>query len=227
MFLMNYLFDFDDLSGTFSGDRRKPKPPLPPVPLRSELFTSVNWLKLMPNLANPEPAPFPPFPAPPGIFNPEPANWDDHLDMDSGTLLLPSTAPPGPDENNVGIRIGLDPDSPATPALRLAPPLITLSVCFGRPAARRQGRASPFFEPALAPAGNQIVQTTFVLGNQARTGTDAEGNPTWFFPLGLIRHRPTAKKHRTHRYEFSVGIVVDNAGIKHHYSHDPDMDIGL
>ena len=227
MFLMNYLFDFNLLTGVFRGDRRQP-PGQPPPPLRSELFTSVNWLKLVPTLAVPEPGPFSPFPPPPGVFDPEPATWDDQLDMDSGTLLLPSTPAPAPDENNVGVRIGLDPDSSATAGLAAAPPLITLSVCFGKPAQRRQGRASPFYAPAgVTPPNQQIVQTTFVFVNQARTGTDAEGNPTWFFPIGQVRHRPTAKRHRTHRYEFSVGIIVNNAGVAHHYSHDPDMDIGL
>jgi hypothetical protein len=116
--------------------------------------------------------------------------------------------------------------------------VLTLAVCFGRPAQARQKRSSPFFSnPGVVPA-NQIVQTTFVqkfvtpAGVAAPSGVDILGNPFWFFPIGLIRHRPDAippagsRQHRTHRYEFSVGITVDNAGVIHNYSHDPDMDVG-
>jgi len=220
MYLMNFLFDFKVTTGLFSGDRREPKPPLPPRPLRSNLFTSVNWLKLNPNAAVAEPNPLN------AGFNPEPGDWDDLLDMDSGTLLVQSTPPPAIDEGNVGVRIGLDPDSKTTPGLTAAPPVLTISVCFGKPAPAGQRRASPFYVPPGAAPPDQLVQTTFVQTFAAPVRPDVLGNPTWFFPIGLVRFRPIGSIHRTHRYEFSVGIIVDNAGVVQHYSHDPDMDVG-
>jgi hypothetical protein len=223
MFLMNYLVDFHETKGLFTGDRRKPPPYVPPLPDRSVLFTSVNWLKLKPTAAMAEPTPVT-VPQ----FNPELATWEDLLDMDSGTLVINSSDAGIQDEGHVGIRIGLDPNNTVeTPALRAAPPVVTLSICFGRPAAARQRRASPFYSPAGATPANQIVQTTFVKDFPVPNFTDSEGNPTWFYPIGLIRFRPDGSRHRTHRYEFSVGVTMqDTAGNVHHYSHDPDMDIG-
>src|SRR6266436_9610026 len=122
MYLMNFLFDFNTRTGLFSGNRTDPKPPLPPLPKRGVLFTSVNWLKLIPNAAVLEPNPLT------AAFNPEPATWEDLLDMDSGTLLVQSTPPPAIDEGNVGVRVGLDPDGGvATAALAAAPPVLTIS----------------------------------------------------------------------------------------------------
>jgi hypothetical protein len=226
MFLMNFLFDFANLTGVFSGDRT-----VPPGggPGRGPLFTSANWLKL-----NPAPPPGTPEPNPlTAAFNPElPTIWTDLLDMDSGTVVIQS-APAGiTDEGNVGVRIGLDPDSPATAGLAAAPPALTIAVCFGRPVAARQKRSSPFFSNPGVPPANQIVQTTFVQTFAAPSGVDALGNPFWFFPIALIRHRPDAippagsRQHRTHRYEFSVGVTAVSGGVTHHYSHDPDMDVG-
>src|SRR6266851_8909427 len=103
MFMMNYLFDFNETEGVFSGDR-SPGP----------LLTSKNWLKLTPTPAVPEPGT--PFPA---GFNPEIGDWSDLGDMDSGSILIPSTPPPTADEGNIGIRIALDPRSPI--ALPLGP----------------------------------------------------------------------------------------------------------
>ena len=208
MFLMNFLFDFGQTEGGFSGDRRT-NPPNPP---RDERFSSKNWLKLVPNAAVPEPGN--PFPA---AFNPELAVWQDQGDMDSGTILLPSS--PLPDESNVGIRIALDPNAPAI-ALGPAGAELTLAVCFGKPSQARQRRSSPF---EIAPG---VVQTTFVFVNQKSNRVDAVAVPmSWFFPLGLVKFRPAGPKHRTHRYEFSVGISVSSGGQIRHFSHDPEMDI--
>src|SRR5215831_17245610 len=100
MFMMNYLFDFREKTGKFSGDRRTPAHP-------GVLFSSTNWLKLVPTPpAIPEPPPF----AAGTPFDPEPATFTDLLDMDSGTLLILSTpgvgggVPPIQDESNLGIR---------------------------------------------------------------------------------------------------------------------------
>jgi hypothetical protein len=231
MFLMNYLFDFADLTGAFSGDRTDPPGG---GPNRGPLFGSKNWLKLIPSLAVPEPTSVT-LPA----FNPQVATFTDLLDMDSGTIVITST-PGGPDEGNVGIRIGLDPDSAATAGMSppAASPVLTLSVCFGRPVGVGQRRSSPFFSNPGAARPNQIVQTTFVntfanaTGAGTASGLDALGHPFWFFPIGLIRHKPDpippagSRQHRTHRYEYSVGITVASGGVIHHYSHDPEMDVG-
>jgi len=216
MFLMNYLIDFNVLAGTFAGDRTTPPGG---GPTRGPLFTSANWLQLTPTAGIPEPSTL-------TGFNPEPATWVDLLDMDSGTLLLQSPPAGQPDPNNVGLRVGLDPDSPATGPLTAAPPSLTISVCFGKPNPARQKRSSPFFLPAGAAPASQIVQTTFVGTLRAPTGTDSLGNPTWFFPIGLAAFR-NGVQHRTHAYEFSVGIIVNSNNVIHHYSHDPQMDVGL
>ena len=222
MFLMNFLFDFDDLNGTFSGDRRDPGPG---IPKRSELYTSKNWLKLIPKAAVGEP----PASFPRG-FDPDNEDWADQLDMDSGTHFMPSTPAPGADEGHIGIRLGLDPKTKfSLPSLKANPPTIQISVCFGRPYSTNQTRASPFYAPAAELVkALQVVQTTFIQTFAAPTGKDDLSYPTWFRHLGLVQYRPTPNEHRNHRYQFSVGIIVTSAdGTKvHHYSHDPDMDVG-
>ena len=222
MFLMNFLFDFNDLNGIFSGDRRDAGPE---NPRRSELYTSKNWLKLIPNAAVGEPPAI--FPA---LFDPDKAAWNDLLDMDSGSHFMPSTPATRPDENHIGIRLGLDPETKISLAgLKAKPPTIQISVCFGRPYVTLQTRASPFYAPAseLDPK-LQVVQTTFIQTFTAPTGKDDLLHPTWFRHLGLVQYRPMPNENRNHRYQFSVGIIVTSAdGTKvHHYSHDPEMDIG-
>ena len=219
MFLMNFLFDFDDLNGTFSGDRRIIGPGIPP---RSELYTSKNWLKLIPKAAVGEP----PASFPRG-FDPDNEDWVDQLDMDSGTHFMPSTPAPL-DEGHIGIRLGLDPNTKfSLPSLTTTPPTIQISVCFGRPFATRQTRASPFYAPKNETDPKlQVVQTTFIHTFAAHTGKDDSSHPTWFRHLGLIQYRPRPNEPRNHRYQFSVGIVVTSGTIVHHYSHDPDMDVG-
>jgi hypothetical protein len=218
MFLMNFLFDFDQKTGIFSGDRSDKAPP----GAKPELYTSKNWLKLTPTAAIPEPG----NPFPPG-FNPEAATWEDQGDMDSGSLLVPKS--PAPDDGNIGIRIALDPNSQMALPINLGPGTVTapsadltLVVCFGKPSQGKQPRSSPFEDATAAKA----VQTTFVHSNQKSNQVDAAGNPiSWFFPLGMVAFRPKGSKHRTHRYEFAVGVTVTSLGVTRHFSHDPEMDI--
>jgi hypothetical protein len=227
MFLMNYLFDFNITTGAFSGDRSI-------APHSGALYTSTNWLELD-NRVTPEPAPFIQGRSSidPDVL--ERATWIDIMDMDSGSICVLSTPkvgtgdPPVPDRSNFGIRIGLDPNSAATPGLAADPPVIELAVCFGKPSPAGQKRSSPFY---LAPAHDtpdedQIVQTTFIHTFRSPTGHDTLGHPTWFYPIGLARFRPTGSEHKTHCYEFAVGITVTAGDVIHHYSHDPEMDIGL
>ena len=207
MFLMNYLFKFSQLDAAFSGDPAT----------GGVLAKSKNWLKLDATSAIPEP----PDPIP-QTFNPELAVWLDLGDMDSGSILIP-TSPSGADiEGNVGIRFAPDPRSP----LPLGPggARLTASVCFGKPGPARQPRCSPF---EVSPG---VAKSTFTFFDKESNRLDKSGAPaSWFFPLGFIRHRPEPDKgkHRIHRYQYSVGIVVVSGGVEHHFSHDPDMDIGL
>ena len=213
MFLMNYLFDFSKLNAAFSGDAA------------GVLNNSKNWYKLDPTANHPGlPAiPEPPDPIPLG-FNPELAVWLDLGDMDSGSILIP-TSPAGADiEGNVGIRIAPDPKSTFPLPLGPGGARLTASVCFGRPAPARQPRCSPF------EVSGGVAKSTFTFFDTESNRLDRLGAPaSWFFPLGFIRHRPKAAegKHRIHRYQYSVGIVVVSGGVEHHFSHDPDMDIGL
>src|SRR5215472_17794498 len=111
-----------------------------------------------------------------------------------------------------------DPNGPTLP-LGPAGATLTLSVCFGKPSPARQNRASPF---ELAPG---IARTTYTLVAQNSNTVDVGGAPVaWFFPLGLIKFRPTAPPSRTFRFEFSVGIEVVSGGVTRQFSHDPDMD---
>jgi hypothetical protein len=43
--------------------------------------------------------------------------------------------------------------------------------------------------------------------------------------LGPIAVRPIGQ-NQTHRYEFSVGVVVTMGGVKRHFGEDPEMDVG-
>ena len=216
MFLMNYVFDFSRPEAVFSGDIGG-----------GMLLRSKNWYKLDPTRHLPGlpavPEPVDPIPA---GFNPEVAFWVDQGDMDSGTILIPSTPPPpGADvEGNVGIRFLPDPRGPALP-LGPGGATLTVAVCFGKASPARQPRSSPF----EIAAG--VAKTTFTFFNEESNRLDAAGTPvSWFFPLGFVRFRPTSPpftRHRTFRFEFSVGIEVVSGGQTRHYSHDPDMDIGL
>jgi hypothetical protein len=212
MFLMNYLFDFTKDEGVFAGDAG------------GVLLTSKNWLKLNPikHLPGLPAVPEPGDPIPAG-FNPELAFWEDQGDMDSGTLLIPST-PAGADvEGNIGIRIAPDPAAPVP--LGAGGADLQLVVCFGKPSPARQPRSSPF---EISPGR---AKTTFVFPLTKSNQIDSQGNPaSWFFPIGFVKFRPQSPpftRHRTFSFEYSVGIEVRSGGQTRHYSHDPQMDIGL
>ncbi len=211
MFMLNFLFDFNEKSGAFSGDRRTPGSG------RDERFTSKNWLKLIPTLANPEPGdPFPP------TFDPETATWVDLGDIESGSIIIPKSA--APDDGSIGIRIAPDPDSTFLLPLGPTGAELTLAVCFGRPTQARQLTHSPFVE------ADGTVLTTFVFSD-TKTNTTLAGGPVgWFFPLARVTKRPkglpAGGKHQAHSYEFSVGVKVKSGGVTRHYGQDPQMDIG-
>lgn len=161
------------------------------------LNKSLNWLRL----TDPEPA----DPNPPA-FDPEGASWSDL--GEAGTLLLPGT----PDPGRICIRVVPDPNGPPVPAGAT----LQLVVCFGRPTRAHQPQASPFTDGTGAPS----VLTTFVFGPVTRNTSAG-----WFFPLGKIATKP-GNPNLTHRYEFSIGIVVTSGGVTRHYGEDPEMDVG-
>jgi hypothetical protein len=162
------------------------------------LNTSMNWLKL--NSAEPA------DPNPPA-FNPERADWTDI--GQAGTLFIPRR-PVGDPEDNICIRVAPDPD--ASRALPAAAEVLIV-VSFGRSVRARQERASPFIEDGGA-------KTTFIFPSQTRNTSAA-----WFMPLGQIAIRPNGQ-NQTHRYEFSVGVIVSSGGVKRHFGEDPEMDVG-
>ncbi len=217
MFLMNYLFNFSEDKAIFAGDGT------------GVLNQSKNWLKLDPlhNLPALPAVAEPTTMAALSAINPELAVWIDQGDMDSGSILIPSTPArtsevPTDLEGGIGIRIAPHPDG--TPVLLgVGGAKLTVTVCFGKAQPARQPRASPL----EISAG--VAKSTFTFFNSESNRVDASGVPTsWYFPLDFIKHRPRFNegKHRIHRYEFSVGIVVVSGGVERHYSHDPDMDIG-
>ena len=149
----------------------------------TSLNTSMNWLKL--NTAEPaDPNP--------GAFNPETADWSNV--GQAGTLLIPSRQPPGAE--NICIRVARDPDGPALPDTAT----VQIVVSFGKAVRARQERASPFVQAGSA-------RTTFVFGPQTRN--TAAG---WYFRLGEIGPRPQTQ-NLTHRYEFSVGVILNSGGV--------------
>ena len=194
MYMLNLLFEFNEVRGRFRGDRPG-----------GVLNTSLNWLQLLdPEPANPN--------APP--FDPEAANWN-NLGQ-AGTLLIPT--PPGGGQENICIRVRQDPNEvqlPATARLQLA-------AGFGRAVRSGQPQSSPFRD-AQVPAA---AKTTILSGAVAKTTAVA-----WYFHLGAVDLRPVTR-NVTHRYEFSVGVIVDSApntagNVTRHYGEDPEMDIGL
>jgi hypothetical protein len=161
------------------------------------LNTSVNWLKL--NTAEPA---NPDLPA----FNPETADW---MDIgQAGTLLIPGRVPPAPE--NICIRVAQDPDGFVLPAAAT----VQIVASFGKAVRARQERASPFIEGGGA-------RTTFVFGPSVRNTTGG-----WYMRLGQIGIRPPTQ-NLTHRYEFSVGVIVNSGGVRRDFGEDPEMDIGI
>jgi hypothetical protein len=174
--------------------------PTPGSPLA--LRKSLNWLEL-----NGNPTVDPTLP-PPNKFDPETASWTDL--GQAATLLLPGN----PDPGWICLRAVHDQRGPA-PA---AGDTLQLVVSFGRPARFRQPQASPFTHDG-SPTGR--IVTTFAFGPQGKNTSRG-----WFFPLGQIAKRPGHPK-LSHRYEFSVGLIVTWGGQKFYYGEDPEMDIAL
>ena len=204
MYLLTLQFDSDKTNGRFSGDSNSTSGPL---------STSMNWLRLIPDAAHPEPD----FPVPSG-FNVETANWQ-NLGK-AGTLFLP-----GPDPQVIGVYVRQDPDANAGPALD-GVATVQLVVCFGRPTKAHQEQASPFTENA-APLPGGLVQTNFVIGPIRRNSPPTGTALSWFFPLHKIAIRPT-NPNLTHRFEFSLGLTVRDVtnARNRYYGEDPEMDIG-
>lgn len=204
MYLLTLQFDFTRTNGRVSGDSTSTSGPL---------TTSMNWIKLIPDAAHPEPD----FPFPAG-FDVETAHWQDL--GEAGTLLIPS-----PDPQVIGIYVRQDQDPGTGPALDSSA-TVQLVVSFGRPSVAHQNHASPFTANA-APLPLGVVQTTFVLGPATRNSSVSGTPAAWFFPLHKIAIRPS-NPNLTHRYEFSVGMIVTDVtnGKSRSYGEDPEMDIG-
>ena len=204
MYVLTLQFDFTKTNGRLSGDSSSTSGPL---------SKSMNWLKLIPDAAHPEPD----IPVP-GTFNVETANWQDL--GEAGTLFIP-----GPDPQVIGIYVRQDLDPNAGPALG-ASATVQLTAGFGRPTRAHQTHASPFTEDA-APLPGGVVQTTFVMGPITRNSPPAGSPLAWFFPLHKIAIRPN-NPNLTHRYEFSIGLTVRDVstGRTRYFGEDPEMDIG-
>ena len=128
----------------------------------------------------------------PNTFDPETATWSNV--GESGTVLIPRREPPNP-EDNICIRVAAHPDGPGLPDDATA----QIVVSFGRSVRASQERASPFVE------GDE-ARTTFIFGPRTRNTTAG-----WYFPLAQIGVRPP-NHNSTHRYEFSVGVIVSSGG---------------
>jgi hypothetical protein len=138
---------------------------------------------------------------------PEDAAWQDL--GQATTLLLHSNPNPG----DICIRIAPDhrgpiPSNAAT---------LQLVAAFGRPSPFFQPQASPFTHNGT-PAGN--ILTTFVLGPAPRNTSEG-----WFLNLGRIVRRP-GHPALSHRYQFSLGVIVTDGAAVRHYGEDPEMDVG-
>lgn len=169
------------------------------------LRKSHNWLERRPG---------------PPMVDPEDGSWDDL--GEASTLLLHSVPPP----DEILIRVapdkrGLLPNAAAT---------VQFVASFGRPAPFQQPQASPFTDDGTAGGA---VLTTFVWGPVPRnTPSAADLNTGWVFTLGEVAKRPAGpfRARLSHRYQFSVGIIVTNVvgGVAtvRHYGEDPDMDVG-
>lgn len=154
------------------------------------------------------------------MVDPEDGLWEDM--GEASTLLLHSVPPP--DE----ILIRVAPDKRGT--LPNAAATVQFVASFGRPAPFLQPQASPFTDDGKDTGA---ILTTFVEGPVTRNFlSSADLNTGWFFRLGHVVKRPKGnfKARLSHRYQFSVGIIVTNvvAGVTtiRHFGEDPDMDVG-
>ena len=117
MFMLNLLFDFTNLDGSFSNLVTPGNP----------LQTSKRWLRIAPPDLG---VVFDPEALPPGL------NWDDF--GPGGTLLIPSPGPPAT-RHVIVVRVA------PVPAVGVpAAATLDFSAAFGRPAVARQQFSSPF-----------------------------------------------------------------------------------
>src|ERR1700732_3438098 len=139
MFTLNLLFDLNNSSGRFSGDRNGSP---------SALFKSNNWLKLK------EREPADPNPT---AFDPERDVWKDK--GEAGTLLVIDHLNPN---QNICVRVAADPSTP----VNLATTKVTLVIAFGATLPAAQTHASPFTADGT-PTGS--VKTTLVFSSTGNT----------------------------------------------------------
>jgi len=220
MFVLTARFDFSKDHGRFL---EEPPGALP-------LKTSLNWLKLDIPSGGVEPM------LPATAFDPEAPglSWTDL--GDAGTLLIPAPIPAHnpypagvPFDHILGIYV-----TQGSGGVPLTDPLDTVELvaCWGRPVKvrnRLQPYASPITDsgnPATPGGKTDRVKTTFIHPPKSKGASVG-----WFFPLGQISIRPDdpgTKKFLSHRYEFSIGIIVKDVstGQVRYYGQDPEVDIG-
>jgi hypothetical protein len=145
----------------------------------------------------------------PNNFDPEAAAWQDLGRV--GTLFILHGGAPA-NRHAVAVRIAPVPGGPAI----VANASLDFAAAFGRPVIARQDFASPFVNGAGAAV--TLIQQVGVVR--------PAGVPAWFFRFGRIDRQPN-DPNLTHRYEFALGIKVDNqGGVIHSYGEDPEFDIG-
>ena len=133
---------------------------------------------------------------------------------EAGTLLIPKRKDSSGKAKVdwICIRVLRHPGSDPNAAIQK----VQLVVSFGRPVRATQDYASPFTHDD-SDTGRAV--TAFVLDGQG-------AGPAWFFPLKKIA-RWSTEENLTHRYEFSVGLIVKTSAGEYHYGEDPEMDIAL
>jgi len=219
MFVMNFLFDFNEDNGSFADSAS--------LTTGDELKYSSYWLKY-------KPTPPPAFPTPPLSlplsFDPDahPSDWDDAADMDTSPLILPV-------QSDVYVRIAHF----SNPQHTFTNPELTLSICFGQPVYGKKFRASPFQDGTGA---NKLIRTTFIAKDLPPTRRNAYWetgagptspitSPVWFYPIGTVHSsaQPVrASRHKARRFQFSLGVIIRDGTTmndERHYSRDPEMDV--
>jgi hypothetical protein len=140
--------------------------------------------------------------------NVETANWQ-NLEKARNFLV-----PQGRNEN-ICLRVAPIPNM--NPALDPGA-TITLVTSFGAPRIASQKTSSPF----------QTVtgETVAAFSSQGPRNSPAGGGAVaWFFNLGPIQVVPQSQ-NVPHRYEFSVGVIVNSGAVVRTYGIDPEMDVG-
>lgn len=215
MYLMNFLFDFNNANGLFENSAS--------LAAGDELQLSSQWLKRRNN----NPPHSAPWPTP---YDPDadPADWEGVGDMEKSPLIVP-VAPVS--EAGITLRIAHHPNK----IFAFNDPEIQVAVCFGRPLPTTPLRASPF-QRGSEKTHDLEIDTTFIkTGKPTRrnaywvpAGTAAMKCPVWSYHIGLVHDDSKVKngsKHEANRFQFSVGVVITDQNITRHYSQDPEMDV--